>query len=283
MSTNPIDPDRGFRLEPEFPDEDQQTAQPEQAILVIDNIDQIPLAQEAIVIAGHMGRIQAKLRAEVQRLESTGIAIAQVVNGIIPKDQASYAELCERLNDNKAFLDRVEEFIEPWKKLFYNPYQDSLECQKRINAAPLPSYKNGMARRLEFERAVKAAEASETLRLKKEQEDREAEARLANAVKAEELGLSPAAVETILEQPSTTPAPVAVPQIWRPTGTRKIPPNWQAELTDKAAFWKWAKAQKEMPACLLIDQPTMNREAKTHKATLGQRFPGFRGINRGGD
>jgi len=180
-------------------------------------------------------------------------------------------------------LKGVEEFIEPWKKLFYSPYKAIIERAKQIIAAPSASLEQGKSRRLQFEREVKAAAEREAMRLKKQQADREVEQRLESAVKAEEMGLSEAAVETILTQPSTAPAPVVIPQISRPSGVRKLPPNWQAELDDKAAFWRWCKAQKEMPAMLAIDQPTMNREAKTHRATLGTRYPGWRGVNKGGE
>jgi len=272
-----------FRLEPEFPDEDQQAAKPEEGILVIDNIEQIPLAQEAMVIASHMGRITRKLNVEMQRLEETGLAIAQALDGIKATDQTSYTELCERLTDTKQFLDRVEEFAEPWRNLFYRPYKAILERTTTITLAPTVAHQKGKNRRLDFERAVKAAADAETMRLQKEQREREEKQRLDAAVQAEQLGLSEAAVETILTQPSTAPAPVAIPSYTRPTGTRKIPQNWQAELADKAVFWAWCKKQKDMPAMLTIDQPSLNREAKTHRATLGQRYPGLRAVNRGGD
>ena len=276
----------GPKLEPEFPDEEYAEVEPakgEQALIIIDNIDQIPLAQEEVVIAGHMGRIIRKLTAEMDRQEAAGKAIAQVVNSIIPTDQASYTELCERLKDNNQFLKGAEMFVEPWKKLFYRPYQAILERAKQIVGAPTQSLANGTNRRLEFERADKARQAAETMRLKKEQQDREEAQRLENAVKAEEMGLSPAAVETILEQPSTAPAPVAAPQIFRPQGVRKLPPNWQAELASEKEAWDWARKQKTRPANLDWNFVTMNRESKTHKATLAQRFPGWRGVNKGGD
>lgn len=266
---------------PSDPTKDWEYAEVETAQLIRE--EEIPLSVEAVSLAERMGRIQAKLEAEMSRLEDAGKAIAQVVNSINPTDQHTYTELCERLNDNKTFVDGVSEFIEPWRKLFYRPYTAILERAKQISHAPEMSLANGKVRRLQFEREVKAAAERETMRLKKEQEDREAEQRLAAAVKAEEMGLSETAVENILTQPSTAPTPVFVPQISRPQGVRKLPPNWQAELEDKAAFWRWAKQQKDMPAMLLIDMPTMNREAKTHKATLGQRFPGWRGVNKGGE
>lgn len=266
---------------PNDPTKDWEYAEVESAQLIRE--EEIPLSIEAVTLAERMGRIQAKLSAEMQRMEEAGRAIAQVVNSIKPTDQHSYTELCERLNDNKTFLDGVGEFIEPWKKLFYRPYTAILERAKEIVHAPEMSQANGKARRLQFEREVKAAADRETARLAKEQRDREEEQRLAAAVKAEEMGLSENAVETILTQPSIAPTPVAVPMISRPSGVRKIAANWQAELEDRAAFWRWAKQQKDMPPMLLIDFPTMNREAKTHKATLGQRFPGWRGVNRGGE
>jgi hypothetical protein len=265
-----------FRLEPEFPDEDQVAAP-----LAIQ--EDIPLSAEAVSMAAMMGRITAKLNIELERLENAGKAIAQVVNGITPTDQATYTELCERVGDCKEFLDGADQFIDPWKQLFYRPYQGVLERQKQIIGVPKAAHGAGVYRRLEFERAVKAAEDAETLRLQAEQKKREEDTRIQNAQTAEALGMSEQAIDTLLTQPSVAPTPVAAPMISRPQGVRKIAANWQAELTDKQAFWKWAKAQKEMPACLLIDQPAMNREAKTHKATLGQRFPGWRGVNKGGD
>jgi hypothetical protein len=281
---------QAFRLEPEFPDENQgqvfyedKSTEIEMPGTDLATGQDTPLSVEAVTLAGHMGRIQAKLEAEMQRLEAAGIAVAQSVSGINPTDQATYTLLCERLTECKKFYENVEEWAEPWRSLFFRPYKAVLDRVKIITMAPIAAHDNGKNRRLQFERAVKAAQEAETLRLQKEARDREEAQRLENAVKAEELGLSPAAVETILTQPSVAPTPVAAPMISRPTGVRKIAPNWQAELTDKAAFWKWAKAQKEMPAMLTIDFPTMNREAKTHRATLGQKYPGFRGVNRGGD
>ena len=276
-------PSEQFRLEPEFPDEDQQVPHHE-AILVINNIDQIPLAQEAIVIAGHMGRITGKLEAEMQHLSEKGAAIAGKVNAIMPTDQASYSELCETLEVCKKFSDEADEWAEAWRNLFYRPYKAVLERMTNITRGPLDAYQRGRARRLQFEREAKEAEQKrESLRLQAEQKKREEDTRLKNAETAETLGFSRQAVDTLLTQPSVAPTPQAAPLIIRPQGVRKLPPNWQAELTDKAAFWAWAKKQREMPAMLLIDMPAMNREAKTHKATLVQRFPGFRGVNKGGD
>jgi hypothetical protein len=273
-----------FRLEPEFPDEDQRSVQPEEALLVIDNIEQIPLATEAIVIAGHMGRIQAKLEAKMQELATQAVAVAKEVSSITPTDQASYTLLCEALEKCKKFYEGVEEWANPWRSLFYRPYKAVLERVTTINQAPTVEHQRGKARRLQFERQTREAEQlRETLRLQAEQKQREEETRFTNAQHAEMLGMSPQAIDALLEAPSVAPTPVAAPIISRPQGVRKIPPNWLAELTDKQAFWKWCKAQKEMPPMLLIDQPTMNREAKTHRATLGQKYPGYRGVNKGGD
>ena len=275
-----------LRLEPQFPDE-QGSFTEIAAEAQLAREEDLPLSAEAVTLAGQMGRISAKLDVEMQRLEDAGKAIAQVVNGINPTDQASYTELCDRLNDNKQFLDGVEAFIDPWKKLFYRPYQGVLERQKQIVGAPTVSLASGKNRRLQFEREVKAAAERETMRLQKEQREREEEQRLASAVKAEEMGLSERAVETILTQPSVAPSPVFAPQITRPQGTRKIAPNWQAELESEEDFWKWARTQREMPACIRAGmesvQVVMNREAKSHRALLGKVFPGWRGINRGGE
>ena len=273
-----------LNLEPSLPPEwePEGIKEPEGKLSVMSR-QEIPLSVEAATLASHMGRIQARLTVEMERLEQAGNAIAQVVNSIEPKDQTTYTELCERLNDCKKFNDGVEEWADPWRTLFYRPYKAVLERVTTITLNSIIAYKRGKTRIIEFDREVKAAADRETLRLKKEQQDREAQQRLDAAVKAEDMGLSEQAVETILTQPSTAPTPIAAPAISRPQGFRKIPPNWQAELEDKAAFWAWAKRQREMPAMLLIDAPTMNREAKTLKATLGQKYPGFRGVNKGGE
>lgn len=267
-----------FRLEPNIPEEPRQQAQTE----LVPIADAIPLTSEAIVIAGHMNRIEKKLGAEMQHLENTSNLLAQSLDGVIPKDQCSYTVLCERLEDTKKFLGGLDEFVEPWKKLFYRPYKAVLERGTEIGRAAREAVERGKSRRLQFERDAQAAAEAETLRLKKEQEAREAEQRLTQAVKAEELGLSEQAVETILTAPSVAPTPVVAPAIQRPQGVRKIAANWQAKFADPAAFWKWARQQKEMPAMLAIDFPAMNREAKTHQVNLGQKYPGWLGVNKGG-
>jgi hypothetical protein len=231
-----------------------------------------------------MGRITRKLEAEMQRLAEGGEKIATLVNNTIPTDQASYSTLCECLAACKKFSEGVEEWATPWRDLFYRPYKAVLERVKFITMEPITAYQNGMRRRLTFEREMREAEQKrETLRLQAEQKKREEETRIKNAETAEALGMSEQAVDTLLTAPSVAPTPVAAPMISRPQGVRKIPANWKAELTDKQAFWKWCKQQKEMPPFLLIDQAAMNREATTHKATLGQKYPGYRGVNRGGD
>jgi hypothetical protein len=279
-----------FRLEPEFPDEDQKFEDPYpdlhlNAPLVVEQ--DIPLSAEAVTLAGHMGRIQAKLDVELQRLEAAGIAVAQSVSGINPTDQASYATLCERLVECKKFYENVEEWAEPWRTLFYRPYKAVLERVTTINQAPIVAHQNGKNRRLAFEREVKAADERERQRLQKEQREREEAQRLENAVTAEQMGMSPAAVETILAAPSVAPTPQPAPMISRPQGVRKIAPNWQAEFVSEEDFWKWARAQKKMPPVIRAGmdafQVVMNREAKSHRALLGQVFPGWRGVNNGGD
>lgn len=277
-----------FTLEPNLPEEeagthfvahgeftDQQEAQ-------LARQEEIPLSVEAANLAQRMGIIQAKLDHEMLNLENAGNAIAQVINGITPRDQSTYDELFQRMEDGKRFLDGVEEFMGPWRRLFYNPYTRVLERTKQIIAQATAAVQNGKQRRIEFDRAVKAAEARETARLQAEARQREEAQRLESAVKAEELGLSEQAVDTILTQPSIAPRPVAAPFITRPQGMRKLPENWSAELENEEKFWKWARAQKERPAFLVVDYPAMNREAKTHKATLGQRFPGWRGFDKNG-
>lgn len=284
-----------YRLTPVIPHESQFPEEPEEAegqydgrptqavITELSTQDELPLSVESIRLAERMGIVQAKLEVELTNLEHAGEAIAKLVNGIKPTDQASYATLCESLEENRKFLNQVEDFIEPWRQLFYRPYQAVLARAKQIVGLPEQSLQQGKGRRLDFERQVRIEAERETARLQAEQRQQEEEQRLVSAVTAEELGMSPAAVETILAAPSTAPTLVAAPQISRPMGVRKIAANWQAELADKAAFWAWAKKQKEMPVGLVLDQVAMNREAKTHKATLAQRFPGWRGVNKGGE
>jgi hypothetical protein len=276
-----------FRLEPQFPDEPGAFSEVAQREAQIIPQEEIPLSAEAITLAGIMGRIQARLEAEMQKMESAGVALAQVVTGINPTDQATYTELCERVEDTKQFIKGADEFIEPWKKLFYRPYQAVLERQKRIVGAPTSAVATGTQRRLAFERVVREAAERETMRLQKEQRDHEEKQRLDNAVTAEQMGLSEHAVETILTAPSVAPTPVAAPMISRPQGVRKIPPNWKAELESEEKFWQWARAQKKMPPVIRAGmeefQKVMDRESKTHRTSLGNTFPGWRGVNKGGD
>ncbi len=272
-----------FNLIPDLPEDDVIDAEYQEVEHEVEGLtrqEEIPLSIEAANLAQRMGIIQAKLDVEMQRLENAGNAIAQVIDGITPKDQATYDELFARMNDGQQFLDGVEEFMGPWRRLFYVPYTRVLERTKEIIGKATLAVKNGKQRRIEFDREVKAAQARETARLQKEQDDRDAAMRLENAVTAEQMGMSETAVETILTQPSIAPRPVAAPIITRPQGMRKLPENWAAELISKPEFWAWARKQKDMPACLEVNQVAMNREAKTHKATLGQKYPGWRGVDK---
>lgn len=268
-----------FRLEPNFPDPGPMPEEMETTTELMPR-QEVSLSEEAVLLAGHLGRITAKLENELTQLEQLGVSTAQMIDAARPTDQSSFDELFARMEDGKTFLERAEIFIDPWKQMFYRPYTRVLERTKQIIGRPTEAMALAKNRRIQFEREVKAAQDRETLRLQAEARKREEEQRLATAVQAEEIGMSPAAVESILTQPSVAPLPVAAPIISRPQGMRKLPENWCAELVDKKAFWAWAKAQKEMPACLKVNQVTMNREAKTHEATLGQRFPGWRGVDK---
>lgn len=273
-----------FRLTPNLPgDEGSDAREVEVSESQIVEMQDVPLSVEAVALAERMGRVQAKIEAELKVLEGSSFEWTNLVNAITPTDQASYSALCETVESAKTFLKGAQEFIEPWRVIFYRPYTAVLERSKQIVDGPTAAIKSANQRRIRFEDAVRQAEEREALRLKQEQQQREDDLRLANAITAEELGLSDVAVETLLSQPSVAPSPAVVSTLSRPVGVRKIAANWKAELTDPALFWAWCRKQKEMPACLKIDEPTMNREATTNKANLGNRFPGFRGVNKGGN
>lgn len=268
-----------FKLEPSFPDPGPLPEEMETSTELMPR-QEVSLSEEAVLLAGHLGRITAKLEDELTQLEQLGISTAQMIDAVRPTDQASFDELFVRMEDGKTFLERAEIFIDPWKQMFYRPYTRVLERTKQIIGRPTQAMTEAKGRRIQFEREVKAAQDRETLRLQAEQRKREEEQRLATAVQAEEIGMSPAAVESILTQPSVAPMPVAAPMVSRPQGMRKLPENWAAEVFDMKAFWQFCKAQKEIPPWLVIDMPTLNREARTHRATLTNRIPGVRGVNR---
>jgi hypothetical protein len=248
------------------------------------------LVSLSAALAEYMGRVQAKLSAELTRLEGVGLEKAGAVNAIKPTDESTYHELYAKTADCDQFKKDTEAFIEPWKQLFYRPYKAVLEAASGILIPPAGAIIAGRLRILAFERALKLAAEQETMRLQAEQRKRDEEAKLAAATVAEASGMSEAAVDAILEAPSIAPMPMAQPQFSRPSGFRKPTENWSAEwdiekygteAKAKAAFWAWARRQKDMPAQLLLDRPAMNREAKTHQATLAIRFPGFRGVKGG--
>lgn len=273
-----------FKLEPHFPDPGPIPEEMETSTELMPR-QEVSLSEEALLLAGHLGRITAKLEAELMRLEELGNGTAQMINAVIPTDQASYDEMFAKRQDGVKFLETAEIFIDPWKQIFYRPYQGVLGSEKRITGATKLAVAGADQRRIAFERECKAAEARETLRQQAAARKREEDQRLATAVQAEEIGMSPAAVESILTQPSIAPRPVAAPMVTRPQGMRKLPELWVAELEDKDAFWKWARQQKEMPACFVESlsgpvQVVMNRESKTCRATLGQKYPGWRGVDK---
>jgi hypothetical protein len=118
----------------------------------------------------------------------------------------------------------------------------------------------------------------EQRRLEEEARKRAEEEQLAAAIAAEAAGATAEEVEAIVNETPPAPIPIAAPRVQRVAGI-STPETWSAEVTDSAAFMRWAVASGQF-ALLEIRMPALNAMARAQRNTM--QIPGVRAVSSRG-
>lgn len=260
----------------------------EQAQALTTTIDAPDLQVLGAALRERLDEIQAKLSARIIEFEQDALEHAEQVDAITVTDASSYEVLSAKVKSAVVFLDGAEAFFEPWRTLFYNPYQSLLERKRSVVDSPSRAVKSAKDRLIRYDRDMQA-KADNEARIKAEEQRRAEEARkLELAADAETAGMSEQAVQAILTAPSTAPTPVVQSSTPKIAG-QSSRESWKAEVFDFPAlvveaarrFVKSKGKDKELFAYLEFNQVALNNQAKTHHAELVNVIPGVRGVNSG--
>lgn len=219
---------------------------------------------------------------QLAKMEAEAIVLAADLNIIEVKDQESYDAGAEKVKEAKKFVKDRTEWFEPIRLLTYGLYQKVLDRRGLIVKAvdSLATIKDASLKTFEREQEQKR------IKLQREAEERqrreEEERRLEAATAAEAVGLSEAAIQTILTAPVTTPAPIAAPTFTRAKGLGHRE-NWCAEEDPATGgFWALVKAaakNKALLPLLEVNIPALNAQARSLKTAM--QIPGFKAVNKG--
>lgn len=229
------------------------------------------------ILRDKLTEFDQRITAAVLELEDESLEVAETLDKITVTDQIEYDELGERLKVAVEFTDRAEAFFNPWRELFYKPYQAVLDRKRQVLATVEGSLKAAKNRMLTFEREERQrAETAARIAQDQQRKDEE-ERRLALATEVEKAGLAQPVVDAILEAPSTAPTITSRP-ISRPAGLSSRQ-NWQAEVYDLDKLFEAAARDRSLRVYFLINQPSLNKAASISKTELA--IPGVRAVDKG--
>jgi hypothetical protein len=241
-----------------------------------------PLEQLHPSIREKLAEFEQRIGIAVLQLEEESLQLSETVDVVTVTDQLTYEDLTEKTRSALAFVDRATNFFEPWRDLFYKPYNGLMERKRSVLGVLEGSIKAAKNRLLQFEREERQRQEVEAAKRKKEQDEQEAERKLQLGIQAEQARLEPAAVEQILDRPSTMPTPTAAP-LQRPAGSSSRK-KWEAEVFNIeqlicAAADRIRTGDKSLVPFLMANQSKLNDQARINEATLS--IPGVRAVNPG--
>jgi len=206
---------------------------------------------------------------DIQVIETT-----EEAKGIEVKDPDTYIFAAEKLKAAKALISEIKEFFKPLKEKAKAAHHALCESEKE-KLAPLDAAVSdigGKMRAYEAEQARIAKEEERRLgELAKKQEE---EARLLEAIEAEEAGDADSAKRIMEEKP---PAPIVRVQAEVPkVQGLSYRTTYRAEVTDLRALVK-AVAAGDVPLLAIMPAEVfLNQQARSLKETMA--YPGVRVI-----
>ena len=190
-------------------------------------------------------------------------------------DQPSYDAATEFLKSIKAMRKRVANFMDPLIGSIRDSLNKVRDKKKEVEAPLIQAELFLKARLIAYAEIEKEKEREAQAKAEAEFAKREDERKLREAIEAEKAGAKPKAVERILTQPTTSPAPLVTPTLQQASGI-SVREVWSAEVTSFMQLVQ-AVAQGKVPILALTANTTfLNSQARSLKGTMN--IPGVRAV-----
>ncbi|KKL15094.1 hypothetical protein LCGC14_2509040 [marine sediment metagenome] len=190
-------------------------------------------------------------------------------------DQPSYDAAAEFLKSIKAMRKRVANFMDPLIGSIRDSLNKVLDKKKEVEAPLIQAELFLKDSLLAYAEIEKEKEREAQAKAEAEFAKREDERKLREAIEAEKAGAKPKAVERILTQPTTSPAPLVTPTLQQASGI-SVREVWSAEVTSLMQLVQ-AVAQGKVPILALTANTTfLNSQARSLKGTMN--IPGVRAV-----
>jgi len=190
-------------------------------------------------------------------------------------DQPSYDAAAEFLKSIKAMRKRVANFMDPLIGSIRDSLNKVLDKKKEVEAPLIQAELFLKDRLIAYAEIKKEKEREAQAKAEAEFAKREDERKLREAIEAEKAGAKPKAVERILTQPTTSPAPLVTPTLQQASGI-SVREVWSAEVTSFMQLVQ-AVAQGKVPILALTANTTfLNSQARSLKGTMN--IPGVRAV-----
>lgn len=243
--------------------------------------------KQAPIFARAVSSDKEIVSVKLAELEKRGIEVANSL-AIEVKDQATYDLAALNLVAAKNFVEEASAFIEPFRVVTYNLYQQVMNRKKAIVTAALEANLKSCGRAiLQFEQKQEEARRLAQIETDRKAREEEETRRLNLAAAAETAGMSEDSVQAILETPSTAPRPIAAPTFQKAAGLGKTREAWKAQATEadprKSLLMLVRAAAKKggepLLAYLQLNEAALNAHARATKTAM--QIPGYKAVDEG--
>lgn len=222
--------------------------------------------------------------AEVVRIESKGLTLAQEAKALVVVDQPSYDTAVEMRCTIKDFLDDVDKTFGPMKHKAWEAHKEICTQEKKIKSpaeAALVAVNAGLSRYTAEQDRIQREKEAEARRAAEEEARRQAEEdRLRLAEEAKNNGANEEHIDEILEAPIvvTEVAPAVVEPTFQKSSAVQMRDNWSATVTDLKALVKHIAKNPHLIGLIQVNQSALNSQARSLKEGL-LNLPGVRVAN----
>ena len=264
-------------------DEDiRHAAQPEAEVmnLIAEEIQQ-PIFARAVSSDKELVAVR------LTELEKRSVEVANSL-AIEVKDQATYDLAALNLVAAKNFVEEASAFIEPFRVVTYNLYQQVMNRKRAIVSPALEANLKSCGRAiLQFEQKQEENRRLAQIEADRKAKEEEETRRINLAAAAEKAGMSEDSVQAILETPSTAPRPIAAPTFQKAVGLGKTREAWKAQPTEtdprKSLLMLVRAAAKKggepLLAYLQLNETALNAHARATKTAMA--IPGYKAVDEG--
>jgi hypothetical protein len=207
---------------------------------------------------------------ESQSLEQSG-----KIRALKATNQESYQEVVTWGRLIATFIGEVENSFQPRIDDYRLPLDRLYQAKKSILDVAKGDKDYCAREQGGFEYRERQAQQEKERLARVEQQRQEDEIKLAAAVKAEDAGLKPEAVEQILTAPSRMAAPSVAPTYTKAAGT-SVRETWRAEVESFVELVKAAAANPALLPYLMPNESALNQRAKAEKSAMS--IPGVKAV-----